>query len=87
MTVQATVKVKDIVHTIHQFEHEHYTCIAHTLEGTHTACPVVAYSLVYTSVVSKGTEIESYYVGNTNRQTDTIHDERLMLQQQNMFLR
>ena len=36
--------VKDIVHTMHQFKHEHHLCIAHTLEGTCTACPVVAYS-------------------------------------------
>ena len=57
MTVQATVKVKDIVHTIHQFEHEHHLCIAHTLEGTHTACPVKACSLVYTLVASNKNHI------------------------------
>ena len=55
--------MKDTVHTMHQFEHEHHLHIAHTLpmyilEGTHTAYPVVAYSLVYTFVASKGTEIE-----------------------------
>ena len=34
--------VEGIVHTMHRFEHEHYLHIAHTLEGAHTACPVVA---------------------------------------------
>ena len=50
--------VKDIVRTMHQFKHEHHLCIAHTLEGTCTACPVVAYSHEYTVVASKGTKIE-----------------------------
>ena len=52
-----------------QFQHEHHLHIAHTLEGTHTDCPVVVYSLVYTFVASKCTEIEIYKVTQADRPT------------------
>ena len=63
--------MEDIVHSMHQFEHEHHLRIAHTLEGTHTACPVVALLglSVYISVGSKGTEIKIYKVTQADRQT------------------
>ena len=66
--------VKDIVHTMHQFKHEHHLHTAHTLEGAHTNYPVVAYSLVCTSVVSRDTEIENYKVTQADRQTHTSNN-------------
>ena len=50
--------VKDIVHIMHQFQHEHYLGIAHTMEGTHTDCPVLAYSLVCTSVALRALKLK-----------------------------
>ena len=54
-----------------------YIYVAHTLDGTHTDCPVMAYSFVYTFVASKCTEIEIYKVKQGDRQTDSFQQQQL----------
>ena len=65
----ATYTLEGITHTMHQIKHEQHLCIAHTLKGTHIACPVKESVPLSCPFVASKTEIEIYKVTQTHRKT------------------